>query len=272
MAKVCRKIPAFQLPPNLKKVRENKNEDNIVITELREKMRRLKFRVLDYQNQNSMLRKELKMADKTSLDKLMAGCIGVKAKLDYWTNRNKEVDELVNVLRLELDRLVEKSNEYLEVQREYPVVERELRARQEEKLDMRSKLDTLKSRNEQLEEELTLLKEDANKMASKTDDDKMLLEALTSQQRSFQDLIERQKMLCESDNRHFRQDMREIHSKHTTNLNLISQLQETTCEKDAILRGLQDYMILSAYAQDDKDEAQTFLVTTSSLTSSEKSE
>ncbi|GFT66591.1 hypothetical protein TNCV_2737801 [Trichonephila clavipes] len=52
-------------------------------------------------------------------------------------------------------------------------------------------------------------------------------------------------MLCDSDYHHFRQDMRKIHSKHTTNLNLVNQLQEDTSEKDETLRGLQDYMMLS---------------------------
>ncbi|GFT66588.1 uncharacterized protein TNCV_2737781 [Trichonephila clavipes] len=108
----------------------------------------------------------------------MAGCVGVKAKIDYWMNRNKELEEITSMLRLEFDRLVEKSNENQEIRKEFPVTERELRARQVEKLEMRRKLDNLKSRNEQLQEELTMLKEDTNKMANKTGDDNMLLEAL----------------------------------------------------------------------------------------------
>ncbi|GFY60458.1 uncharacterized protein TNIN_4031 [Trichonephila inaurata madagascariensis] len=340
MAEICRKVLAFQAPPNLKNARDNRNEDNKVIADLREKMRRLKFRLLDFQNQNMLLRKELKVANKVmgnelpsdgvfkgnedeafclrnkitelkkrieelggekatsstedlnkekvvlhgdnkqvekkkasaSLDKLIAGCVGVKAKIDYWITRNKELEEITSVLRLELDRLVEKSNENQEIRKAFPVTERELRARQVEKQDMRRKLDILKSRNEQLQEELTMLKEDTNKMANKTGDDNMLLEALMSQQGSFQDLIERQKMLRDNDYHHFRQDMRKIHSKHTTNLNLVNQLQEDTSEKDEIIRGLQDYMMLSAYAQDEKKEAKTFLITIASLTSSDKSE
>ncbi|GFR13838.1 uncharacterized protein TNCT_223511 [Trichonephila clavata] len=262
------------------------NEDEAAL--LRNRMTELKKRIEELEGEKAtssteelnkekgVLHGDSKQIEKkkvsASLDKLIAGCVGVKAKIEYWMNRNKELEEMTSVLRLELDRLVEKSNENQEIRKEFPVTERELRTRQVEKLEMRRKLDILKNRNEQLEEELTMLKEDTHKMANKTGDDNMLLEALTSQQGSFRDLIERQKMLCDSDYHHFRQDMRKIHSKHTTNLTLVNQLQEDTSEKDEIIRGLQDYMMLSAYAQDEKKEAKTFLITFSSLTSSEKSE
>ena len=58
------------------------------------------------------------------------------------------------------------------------VVDKELRARQSEKLEMKSKLDLEKSRNEQLTKEIEALKENISMILSKINDDKVLTDAL----------------------------------------------------------------------------------------------
>lgn len=57
-------------------------------------------------------------------------------------------------------------------------MDKELRARQAEKLEMKNKLDLEETRNEQLAEELETLKEDISMILNKIDDDKVLLDAL----------------------------------------------------------------------------------------------
>ncbi|XP_055947136.1 protein Hook homolog 1-like [Argiope bruennichi] len=187
-------------------------------------------------------------------EKLVRDCVDLKAKLEYWKNRNKELEKLSGQVRLELDRFLDKSVENKRIQSEYAGLERELRARQAEKLEMRCKLDNAKTRNCQLSDELSLIREDVERIRNKTEDDNMLLEALTSQRGNFQDLIDRQKMLGESDHRHFREDLREVHVKYTTSCNVLEQLEEVTASKDSILQDLQDYQHLLSYARDENTE------------------
>ncbi|GIY71061.1 hypothetical protein CDAR_248211 [Caerostris darwini] len=65
MTDVCRKEFSGPLPGDLKSHKETKPDDeNQIMKELREKMLKTKYRLLDYQNQNQLLRKELMMADR----------------------------------------------------------------------------------------------------------------------------------------------------------------------------------------------------------------
>ncbi|GIY94102.1 uncharacterized protein CEXT_553391 [Caerostris extrusa] len=144
----------------------------------------------------------------TPADRMMAGCMNLKAKIDHWQNRNKELIQLATTERSEIATLVEKSKETVKIRMQYPIVETELRLRQSEKLDMRCRLEALRSRNGHLAEELDLLRDDADRIRAKLADDDMLLEALTSQHSSFQDLIDRQKVAGDCDNRKFRSDLR----------------------------------------------------------------
>ncbi|KAF8797249.1 hypothetical protein HNY73_001534 [Argiope bruennichi] len=129
-------------------------------------------------------------------EKLVRDCVDLKAKLEYWKNRNKELEKLSGQVRLELDRFLDKSVENKRIQSEYAGLERELRARQAEKLEMRCKLDNAKTRNCQLSDELSLIREDVERIRNKTEDDNMLLEALTKD--SFFRLNEWQEQLRQS--------------------------------------------------------------------------
>ncbi|GBL85544.1 hypothetical protein AVEN_34698-1 [Araneus ventricosus] len=324
MTEICAKVLKLKAPTNLKKVCDVNKNENEIVKQLREKAHKLKFRLLDIQNQNQILRKELKIAKKvlsneipeirggefrgneeeavclrikiaelqkqieelegtsderkdgkiaypeedtkhrakssnqpkkqSPTEQLVAGCVEVKAKLEYWKNRNAELEKLSEHLRLELNRLLDKGEDNRRIQSEYAGLERELRARQAERLEMRCKLDTAKTKNGQLSEEVALLREDVDRIRSKTEDDNMLREALTSQQGNFQDLIERQKLLGESDHRRFREDLRGVQVKYTTSCNMLEQLKEISAEKESVLHELQDYKDLLTYAKDEMDE------------------
>ncbi|GIY71060.1 hypothetical protein CDAR_248202 [Caerostris darwini] len=208
----------------------------------------------------------------TSADRMMAGCMNLKAKIEYWQNRNKELIQLATTERSEVATLVEKSKETVKIRMEYPIVENELRTRQSEKLDMRCRLEALRSRNGHLAEELELLRDDADKIRAKLADDDMLLEALTSQHGSFQDLIDRQKVAGDCDNRKFRSDLRGVHVKYTTGVVMLKQLEDLTVEKDGLLERLQDSMALASYVKDEPDEQKSMTSETPTLPESDKTE
>ncbi|XP_035218812.1 intersectin-2-like [Stegodyphus dumicola] len=319
------------------------SEEENVLKELREKMHRLKFRLLDCQNQNQMLRKELLVAKKV-MNKEIAGGVSVefpsllmqgvdttykgrqekiiflknqiqkiqnriqelegecpedklcgecemkqevpadditikhdvnsphirqnmvelndliartfekKKKVEAWKCKNKELKQQAKVLHLELERLVEKSKDDQHIQETYPIMERELRERQTEKVNLRSRLDESKTRNNQLVAEISMLKDDLSGIISKTNDDKMLIEALNSQQAHLQDMVDRQTLMYEDENRKFKENLRKIQTKHGISISLLLQLKEIMNDKDSLLETLKNSTPLVVYIAEREDE------------------